>query len=97
MASHWYIQTSRVCFLVLLMLQKSLKILQEDFNMTAENTKVEQLLNTLSLDSLITSLACSKSVTGQFHRCRIGQSEVNVSNIEEHFLIVIFGPSIIVT
>ena len=97
MASHWYIQTSRVCFLVLLMLQKSLKILQGDFNMTAENTKVEQLLNTLSLDSLITSLACSKSVTGQFHRCRIGQSEVNVSNIEEHFLIVIFGPSIIVT
>ena len=77
MASHWYIQTSRVCFLVLLMLQKSLKILQGDFNMTAENTKVEQLLNTLSLDSLITSLACSKSVTGQFHRCRTGQSEVN--------------------
>ena len=70
MASHWYIQTSRVCFLVLL-------ILQGDFNMTAENTKVEQLLNTLSLDSLITSLACSKSVTGQFHRCRTGQSEVN--------------------
>ena len=96
MASYWYIQTSRVCFLVLLMLKKSLKIVQGDFNMTAENTKVEQLLNTLYLDSLITSLACS-SVTGQFHRCRIGQSEVNVSNIEEHFLIVIFGPSIIVT
>ena len=97
MASYWYIQTSRVCFLVLLMLKKSLKIVQGDFNMTAENIKVEQLLNTLYLDSLITSLACSKSVTGQFHRCRIGQSEENVSNIEEHFLIVIFGPSIIVT
>ena len=37
---------------------------------------------------------------GQFHRCCIGQSEVNfllkyVLNIEEHFLIVIFGPSIV--
>ena len=31
--------------------------------MTAENTKVEQLLNKLSLESLITSYACFKSVT----------------------------------
>ena len=44
--------------------------------------------------------ACPLFIDGQFHRCHMGQSEVNfvlkyVSNIDEHFLIVIFGPSIV--
>ena len=34
-----------------------------DFNMTAENTKMEQLLNTFSIESLITLPTCLKSVT----------------------------------
>ena len=34
-----------------------------DFNMTAENTKMEQLLNTFSLESLVTSPTCFKRVT----------------------------------
>ena len=37
-------------------------LLLGDFNMTAENTKMKQLLNTFSLESLITSLTCFKSV-----------------------------------
>ena len=42
----------------------------------------------------------SKLQIGQFHRCCVGQSEVNfllkcVSNIEEPFLIAIFGSSIV--
>ena len=38
-------------------------VLLGDFNMTAENTKMEQLLNTFSLESLITLPTCLKSVT----------------------------------
>ena len=38
-------------------------VLLGDFNMTAENTKMEQLLNTFSLESLITSPNCFESVT----------------------------------
>ena len=38
-------------------------VLLGDFNMTAGNTKLEQLLNTFSLESLITSPTCFKSVT----------------------------------
>ena len=34
-------------------------VLLGDFNMTPENTKMEQLLNTLSLESQITSLTSS--------------------------------------
>ena len=37
-------------------------VLLGDFKMTAENTKIEQLLNTFSLNSLITSPTCFKSV-----------------------------------
>ena len=35
-------------------------VLLGDFNMTAENTKMEQLLNTFSLESLITLPTCLK-------------------------------------
>ena len=38
-------------------------VLSEDFNMTTENIKMEQLLNTFSLESLITTPTCFKSVT----------------------------------
>ena len=38
-------------------------VLLGDFNMTAENTKIEQLLNTFSPESVITSPTCFKSVT----------------------------------
>ena len=34
-----------------------------DFNMTAENTKMEQLMNTFSLERLITTPTCFRSVT----------------------------------
>ena len=37
-------------------------VLVRDFNMTVENTKMEQLLNTFSLESLMTSRTCFKSV-----------------------------------
>ena len=38
-------------------------VLLGDFNMTARNTKLEQLLNTFSSESLITSPTCFKSAT----------------------------------
>ena len=38
-------------------------VLLGDFNMIAENTKTEQLLNTFSLENLITSRTSFKSVT----------------------------------
>ena len=38
-------------------------VLLGDFNMTAGNAKLEQSLNTFSLESLITSPTCFKSVT----------------------------------
>ena len=38
-------------------------VLLGDFSMTAENTRIEQLLNTFSLESLITSTICFKIVT----------------------------------
>ena len=38
-------------------------VLLGDFNMTAENTKMEQLINTFSLESLITTTTGFKSVT----------------------------------
>ena len=38
-------------------------VLLGDFNMTAENTKMEQLLNTFSLERIITTPTCFKSIT----------------------------------